>query len=312
MDLNLLTGAGVRFALARARVRLHAKRHISAMLRVRNEEEFLAAAVASIADHVSELVIVDNLSTDGTPALIDSLKQRYRSKVRRFAYPWAIRKVGREHWELASTPSGAASPHLSSSFYNWSLRRCRYPWVLKWDGDMIATPAFGDAVERWRSAPQPVLVFNGENVHPDRRHLVRAREGDRETLLRRLSVPGLPMWVTRLTRDAPEPRLFPRFAARYDDALGWTQRLDTPFEHRAFRRRARLVVDTPCFLHMKFCKRDALANYSDDLRAVIEGNIAEGDPLPAGATDLLRHFGVLGAAASVPGADAASPPRPPA
>lgn len=310
MDLKYLSGAGLRYVYARARVRLQSKRHVSAMLRVRNEEEFLEAAVESIAGHVSELLLVDNLSTDRTPAIIETLQRRYPAKVRSLSYPFAIRRVGKEHWDLATSPTERTSPHLSSSFYNWSLEQCRHPFVLKWDGDMIATPAFVEALARWQASPRPVLMFSGENVHPDRRHLIRARVSDRETLLRRLSVPGLPGWVTHLTRDAKEPRIFPRFAARYDDAIRWTQQLDSPFVHRDFRRRARVVVEPSCFLHMKFCKRDALANYSDDLRDVIEGNIAVGESLSAEAMSLLGRFGLLDTAAGAPTSGEAVLPHP--
>jgi hypothetical protein len=71
------------------------------MVRVKNEEEFL---FASIADHVDEVVIVDNGSSDGTPAVIEALCGRYRGKISRHSYPFEIRKVGRENWELASHP----------------------------------------------------------------------------------------------------------------------------------------------------------------------------------------------------------------
>ncbi|HEX9563501.1 MAG TPA: glycosyltransferase [Gemmatimonadaceae bacterium] len=290
-----LSRAGLKFAFASWRVRLQSKRHLSAMVRVRNEEEFLFAAVSSVADHVSEIIIIDNLSQDGTPDVIAALQNEYPAKITVHTYPFAVRKVGREHWDLASQPTRRPSPHLSSTYYNWSLQRCRHPFILKWDGDMIARPEFESALEEWRASPRPVLVFSGQNVHPDRRHLVRPRVTDRAELLARLSVPGLPMWVTTLTEDAKEPRLFPRFGAHYDDAIRWTQRLASPFEHRDVRQRARITARSPCFLHMKFCKRDALANYSDDLRAVIADNIAEGDPLDPGALAVLREHGVASA-----------------
>jgi glycosyltransferase involved in cell wall biosynthesis len=268
------------------------KKSISAMVRVRNEEEFLFAAVASIVPHVAEVVIADNLSEDGTPEVIAELQRTFPDKVSSHSYPYVLRKVGREHMELAASASDTPSPHLSSTFYNWTLRRCRHPWILKWDGDMVATPAFETALAAWRASPRPVLVFNGQNVHPDRQHLIKARITDRDVLLARLTVPALPMWVTTLTTDAREPRLFPRFAARYDDATRWTQRLASPFEYRDFRKRARVDATEPCFLHMKFCKRDALANYSPDLAQVIADNIDVGEPLSAGALAVMRQHGL--------------------
>lgn len=299
-----LTRAGAAYALAALRVRLQSKRHISAMVRVRNEEEFLFASVASIADLVSEVVLIDNRSDDRTPAVIVELERAYPGKVSAWAYPHEIRRVGREHWELSKQRGDQPSPHLSTTFYNWSLARCRMPFVLKWDGDMIATPAFREAVQAWRASGRPILVFNGQNVHPDRRHLIRARVTDRDVLLARLSVPGLPKWVTSLTEDAMEPRLFPRFGARYDDGTRWTQRFNSPFEHGDYRARSRFVAREPCFLHMKFCKREPLSNYTDDLRQVIEGNIDVGEPLPPTALALLASHGV----AAPPGARPAATP----
>lgn len=284
-----LSRPALEYTLASWRVRLHSKRRISAMVRVRNEEEFLFAAVTSIVDHVTEIVIVDNLSEDGTAAVISDLQREYPDKVRAYRYPFELRRVGREHWELAAQSKDRPSLHLTSTFYNWALQRCRCPWVLKWDGDMIAGPQFSRAIDTWRTSPRPVLVFNGQNVHPDRRHLMRARITNRDELLARLTVPALPSWVTTLTEDAREPRLFPRFAARYDDGTQWTQSLASPFEHRDFRKRARITAGAPCFLHMKFCKRDALANYSPDLREVIADNIEVADPLSDDALAILRR-----------------------
>ena len=52
---------------------------------------------------------------------------------------------------------------------------------------------------------------------------------------------------------------------------------------------------------MKFCKRDALANYSDDLRAVIEENIALGDSLSPEAVAILEKHGIAPAPVAATG-----------
>ena len=48
---------------------------ISAMTRIRNEEEFLEEAVLSIIDIFDEIILIDNLSDDKTPAIISALVQ---------------------------------------------------------------------------------------------------------------------------------------------------------------------------------------------------------------------------------------------
>ena len=125
----------VRLRLRRAVLQTAAlarPKRISAMVRVKNEEEFLAAAVRSIVDSVEEVVVVDNGSTDATPAVIASLRADYPRTIVSHRYPYEIARVGSETWELLAASAGA-SPHLSGTYYNWCLRRCTQPYVLKWD-----------------------------------------------------------------------------------------------------------------------------------------------------------------------------------
>jgi glycosyltransferase involved in cell wall biosynthesis len=268
-------------------------RRISAMIRVRNEEEFLRPSVESIVDLVNEIVIVDNLSSDGTPAIIEELRRKHSTKVVVDRYPYEVRRVGQETLELVNTPGGVKSPHHSATFYNFCLRRCRYEFVLKWDGDMIATEEFAVALESWRKSGRPILVLNGANVHPNRSTLVAARSSDRDELLARLNVPTLPMWVTTLTYDAPEPRLFPRFRARYSEGKGWTQALASPYCDFHFAKEFWLKFVGVSFLHMKFCKSDPYSNYSPDLAEVIRSNITVGPPLSPEHRDLLARQGLV-------------------
>ena len=253
-------------------------RSISAMVRVRNEEEFLEPALLSIVELVDELVVVDNASTDRTPQIVERLRRAWPDKLRSYDYPHVIGKVGQETWELTER-EGDDSPRLSSTYYNFALERCARPFVLKWDGDMIALDRMPDELALWRESGTPVMVFQGVNVHPDRRHRMAARSSDREKLLSRLETPALPRWVTSLTYDFPEPRLFPRRTAFYESEMRWTQRLRMPDHDPARDGEHRVGADAPCFLHLKFCKRQPLSNYSADLAAVIESNIAVGAEL---------------------------------
>jgi hypothetical protein len=264
-------------------------RRLSAMVRVKNEEEFLAAAVRSIAASVDEIVLIDNASTDATPAVIATLHAEYPRQITVHHYPLAIARVGGETWRLL-TASGGASPHLSGVYYNWCLRRCRQPFVLKWDGDMIATPAFHRAIATWKRARAPILMMRGANVHPDRRHLAASRSSDRAALLAAQQCPRMPGWVRSMTFDYLEPRLFPRWRARYAHGDGFTQSLVSPFLDRGFETALRRVVAEPAYLHMKFCKRDPYANYSEDLAAVIAANLTVGPQLDAQSVRLLERW----------------------
>jgi glycosyltransferase involved in cell wall biosynthesis len=280
----------LRGVVLRTAIRPWPKR-ISAMVRVKNEEEFLAAAVRSIVDSVEEVVIVDNASTDATPEVIGALRADFPDKVVVHRYPHEIARVGSETWQLLAA-SGGTSPHLSGTYYTWCLRRCAQPYVLKWDGDMIATGAFAAALADWRRSPVPVLVLQGANVHPDRRHFAAPRSHDRAALLEQQRCPTMPQWVTALTHDHPEPRLYPRLLARYDHAAGFTQSLVSPFVDRRLRADLTQRAHGVSYLHLKFCKRDPYANYSDDLARVIRANLTTGPELDAPAARLLEQWGM--------------------
>jgi len=267
----------------------HGRKPVSAMVRVRNEEEFLYPSIRSIVDGVDEIVIVDNLSIDRSSLIIEALRREHPDKVVCYRYPYEVRRVGRETWELAMSPEGASSPHLSANYYNWCMQRCTMPFILKWDGDMIATDAFHESIQEWRLADRPVMVFHGANVHPDMEHMIAAKSSDRKMLMRSLAVPGLPRWATSLSYDYPEPRLFPRFLAKYDSSNAWTQRLATPFRDQ-FAARCCYRIRRPCYLHMKFCKRDPYSGYSSDLKEVISSNVTVGPSLSHRDVQLLRRL----------------------
>jgi glycosyltransferase involved in cell wall biosynthesis len=270
-----------------------ANKQVSAMMRVRDEAEFLGAAVESIIGLVDEVVLVDNLSRDATPTIIESLAQRYPDKVRSFSYPHEVLRVGRENWEYSRDPARQDSPRLSANYYNWCLSHCTRPYVLKWDGDMIALPSFQAAMEDWRNGSKPVISIYGLNLHPSRSCYMAARCTDREPLLARLSVPGLPWWATVLTRDSKEPRLFPRRFARYGNGLHWTQGLDSPCTDREFSGpQWHVTPDEGCFLHMKFCKKDPWFNYTEELARVIAANIIPGPPLDDAARAVVQRLGL--------------------
>lgn len=246
----------------------------------------------SIADYVEEIVLIDNGSTDRTPSIIQSLQREYPDKVVCYQYNQEVRRVGWESWEEASRSGGSSSPHLSAYFYNWCLRKCTKPYVLKWDGDMIATEAFSESMGTWRKSHKVFMTFTGVNVHPDGQHLMASKSTDRTELVSSLRLSAIPSWVTSLTYTYPEPRVFPRFRAKFDMGNKFTQRLCTPVSnglrvsHRCYK------VEKVCYLHLKFCKRQPYSGYSSELADIIASNVAIGQPLCPEWLDLLRRWRV--------------------
>lgn len=246
------------------------------MVRIRNEAEFLYAAVGSIIEDVEEAILVDNQSTDASPAIMERLRLEFAGKVFTYEYPHRIRRVGWENWEYAADPDKQTSPSLSATYFNWCQARCTKAYVLKWDGDMIATNHFHETLTAWRESDAEVVLLRGVNVHPDREHLVGAVSSDREALLATLKVPGLPRWATHMTHDSPEARIFPAAGSHFTTDRLWTQRVSTPFLDADPDRRYVRDADGAAYLHMKFCKREPFSNYSDDLALALSSNVTTG------------------------------------
>lgn len=264
---------------------------ITAMMRIRNESEFLEAAVRSIVDVVDHILLVDNLSDDATPTIIKKLLGEYPLKIKTALYPYEVARVGADNRRLHSLAAPDGTPRLLSNYYNWCLAQCHTEFVLKWDGDMIALPNLTEQIMAWRAGGKPILVMNGANVHPGRRHLIQERSKDRAGLEQALDSPGIPSWATALSYDHMEPRLFPLQGASYDSSLGWVERLATPFLAKEMKEAYRFRATGPCFLHMKFCKANPWSGYSPDLAKVLAENVTLGPVMANDWVKVLQQHG---------------------
>lgn len=113
---------------------------LSAMLRVKNEEEFLPYCLQSINDWFDEIIIADQNSTDDTRAVIEQYADPSKTTV--YQFPYESRPNG---------PGFGQQPydHYNRAyFYNWCLQLTTRQWVCKWDGDMVAMSGLGTVVRQ--------------------------------------------------------------------------------------------------------------------------------------------------------------------
>jgi len=225
----------------------------TAVMRVKNEEEFLEASLRSIVDLVEEVVIVDNQSTDRTPELIDQLVSEHPGKIKSFVYPYDMARYGEENAALASTWRGRRSPRLLANFYNWTLKRCSHPFVLKWDGDTIATSEMAEALDDFRHTQAQTLWHIGANLHPDGQHLIASQPF-----------------------ELFEPRLFYKRFAHYNNGLVYCELLKSSFLESD---RYKQSWPDPLYVHMKYCKAHRFDNISLDLKSQVSADTTPGQPV---------------------------------
>jgi hypothetical protein len=240
---------------------------ISAMIRVKNEVEYLERSISSVLEHVDEVVIVDNNSTDGSTEIIDDFAKRFPTKVRAFCYPHKLARWGEETTRLSETKGGKQSPSFLPNYYNWCASKCSWPFILKWDGDTIATAALAPTLEAFRHSRTQILWHTGINLHPDRESYIAGRPF-----------------------EDMEPRLFYKPLSFYNNYLGYVETLWSPYLalYPSFSEKE----PEPLYFHMKFCKSDRFSNMSDDLRRREESVSGRGNPLPQYLREQVLQLGL--------------------
>lgn len=136
------------FAFDRLRLAPDRRREgISAYMRLRNEEEYVALAIESHLPFFDEIVAVYNRCTDGTPQILADLERRYPDKLTVIRYEPHVYPQGSEKFKELPDDS----PYSLTYYYNFALSQTTCKIACKVDGDHIAIPqVFGPYVERIR------------------------------------------------------------------------------------------------------------------------------------------------------------------
>lgn len=141
------------------------RRGVSALLRVKNEQDKIYHCLASIYPIFDEIVFVDNGSEDKTLEIVRAFTDK-QAKIRLYSYPFHIARCGPEHF---NTP--AHSVHSLCYYYNWSLSKCSFNYVCKWDGDMVLRKenreSFRHFLKQIQTNKKMCWIVYGQTVYRD-------------------------------------------------------------------------------------------------------------------------------------------------
>lgn len=109
---------------------------VCAMMRLKDEEEFIVPCLLAVKDFFDEFVVVYNDTQDKTRELVKAVGL---PNLHTYEYPFELAFRGNDHTQIPVN-----SLYHAAYYYNWCLSKVRSEWVAKWDGDNIALPNFQD------------------------------------------------------------------------------------------------------------------------------------------------------------------------
>jgi len=114
--------------------------------------------IPSIESHLpwlDEVVLIVQKSDDATVELAYQIQQKYPTKIRIAHYPAGVVGIGTpEHFSLPEN-SIRTMMHLT----NWSIYQCKYSWVAKIEGDVIALSTFAKIREAIDNEPDKICYY---------------------------------------------------------------------------------------------------------------------------------------------------------
>ncbi len=140
---------------------------LSAIVRLKDEETWIAACLTSILPWFDEIVCVIQPCADATAQVIRTFDD---SRLVVAAYPFAGHPIGPGH-----DACPADSVHAGAYCLNWALARTTRTHVCAWDGDMVAMDWLGAKVRGLIAGGVGRIGFHGlDIVSGDLRYVGRA------------------------------------------------------------------------------------------------------------------------------------------
>jgi len=130
---------------------------ISGLFRLKNEADFMVMAIESHLPFLDEAVLLIQESADNTEALAAQMREKHGSeKIRIFKYPFSVHWIGTpEHFSLPENDL-----HTMMHLTNYGISKCRFSWVAKIEGDVIALRTFS-RLREWIDAEPAATKYYG-------------------------------------------------------------------------------------------------------------------------------------------------------
>lgn len=127
---------------------------ISGCFRLRNEAQFMEAAILSHLPYMDEAVLVVQPSEDNTVELALEL-ERDDPRIKVHFYDFECDWIDTPEFYAKDPHKPGHLVHMS----NWALSKCSYSWVNKVEGDVICLSTFANIIERVQDFPDRNIYY---------------------------------------------------------------------------------------------------------------------------------------------------------
>ncbi|WP_283392569.1 glycosyltransferase [Photobacterium phosphoreum] len=134
---------------------------ISAVYRVKNAESCLELSILSIASICSEIIIIDNNSSDKTLVIAKKIQQNLSSvcEVKIYAYKNNLSIAGDDYKIGLTTESSLAN------YYTYCFSKATCDYVMKCDAHLIYTPQSLVKIQKKLKEKRRVIIFRGVELY---------------------------------------------------------------------------------------------------------------------------------------------------
>ncbi|ENM5780320.1 glycosyltransferase [Vibrio mimicus] len=137
---------------------------ITAVYRVKNGARYIEASILSIAPLCSEIVVVDNCSTDNTKFIVEKLSNRLKNitSIKYYEYNHKLAKAGKNYWsEIQEYPERSLA-----KFYDFAFSKASNQYIMKVDAHLIYLPKSLYLIQRkLESGRRDFLKYRGQEIY---------------------------------------------------------------------------------------------------------------------------------------------------
>ena len=133
---------------------------LSAVYRVKNAEPFLYMSIYSIAPICSEIIIVDNNSSDNTLEIAEKIKSELKSRVnvKIYSYKQELAIAGQNYSTELETKGSLAE------YYTYCFSKATSDYVMKCDAHLLYNPKGLLAIQTKLVKSPRIIIFRGVEI----------------------------------------------------------------------------------------------------------------------------------------------------